>query len=51
MLGQLRPKYALDQCLLELLEKPVLARQVRGLRIVRKQLIQQFRCDLSAVVM
>ena len=40
MLGQLRTKRALDQRLLQLLEKPVLAGQVFGLLIVSKQLIQ-----------
>src|SRR5215813_12547154 len=45
MLGQLGPKCALDQGLLELLEQPVLAGQVFGLAVVRKKLVQQFRGD------
>jgi len=40
MLAQFRPKRALDQRLLKLLEKPVRPRQVFRLLIVSKQLIQ-----------
>jgi len=37
--GQLRTERPLDQCLLELLEKSIVPRQVLGLLIVGKQLI------------
>ena len=40
VLGQLGPERPLDQRLLELLEKPIVARQVFGLLIVSKQLIR-----------
>jgi len=40
MIGQLGPECALNQRLLELLEKSVFPRQVFGLLIVSKQLIQ-----------
>ena len=40
VLGQLGPERPLDQRLLELLEKPIVARQVFGLLVVSKQLIQ-----------
>jgi len=36
---------ALDQRPLELFKKPIFPRQVLGLLIVSKQLIQQFRCN------
>ncbi len=43
--GQLHSERALDQRPLELLKKPIFPRQVLGLLIVSKQLIQQFRCN------
>src|SRR5580700_10754608 len=43
MLGQLGAKRTLDQCLFELLEKTIGPRQILGLLIVSKQLIQQLR--------
>src|SRR5580700_10554032 len=45
MLGQLGAKRTLDQCLFELLEKTIGPRQILGLLIVSKQLIQQLRCN------
>src|SRR6202007_2318593 len=45
MLGQLGAKRTLDQCLFELLEKNIVPRQILGLLIVSKQLIQQLRCN------
>jgi hypothetical protein len=47
MLAQLRAKRPFDQSLLELLEKPIFARQILGLPLIRKELIeklQRYRC-------
>ena len=43
MLRELRAKRPLDQCLLELLEEPIFARQILGPGIIRQKLVQQFR--------
>ena len=45
MIGQLRPKRALDQRLLQLFEKTAISGQVFRLLIVSEQLIQQLRCN------
>src|SRR6516162_4343410 len=49
MVGQLSAKRPLDQGLLELLEKPIVPRQILGLFIVSQQLIQQLRsnCEIG----
>ncbi len=43
MLGQLRPESPLDQGLLQLLEKPFLAKQILRLRIIGQKLVKQLR--------
>jgi len=43
MFAQLGAKRPLDQSLLKLLEKSVFARQILGLRIVRKELIEKLQ--------
>src|SRR5262252_1817172 len=45
MVGQLRPKRALDQRLLQLFEKTAISGQVFRPLIVSEQLIQQLRCN------
>src|SRR6202521_5083482 len=45
MLGQLRSESPLDQGLLQLLEKPFLAKQILWFRIIGKKLIKNFRCN------
>jgi transposase len=45
VLGQFRAERPLNQGPLELLERPIISRQVLRLLIVSKQLIQQFGCN------
>jgi hypothetical protein len=44
MIGQLCSKRPFNQRFLQSPEQPVVARQVLGLLVSRKQLIQKFRC-------
>jgi hypothetical protein len=43
MLRQLRSKRSFNQRFLELLEEPVFARQILGLGVVRKELIEKLQ--------
>src|ERR1700758_738752 len=45
MIGQLRPEGTFNQRFLQSPEQSVIARQILGLLVTRKQLIQKFRCQ------